>query len=402
MLLRNPFTRDARVLREARSLAGAGHEVTVLALRTPGTAPREQRDGFTIVRAVGGRFAGPTIAGASDGAVSSGRRARRRPAAAVWLRDEVISRRMAAEARRLPADVYHAHDLPMLRAAVVAAAATGARLVYDAHELYPELTGFSAGERARWARLEGRLIRLPDAVVVPSGARAEEFVRLYGIGRPTVVMNCPPAPGSVDAAASPLAAMRRPGELLAVYAGGFTPNRGIDNLIRAAASSEGIRLALYGWGPLEPSLRALVSSLPAATEHIAFCGAIEPDEVVAVVAGADVGCAPYIPIGRNNELAAPNKLFEYLHAGLAVAASDLPDVARVVREHDVGELFDAADAGSIAAALGRMREPARLAAARENARRAAPLYTWESQARELLGLYERLALERGATPSSGR
>ncbi|MGH2728007.1 MAG: hypothetical protein ACRDKS_13630, partial [Actinomycetota bacterium] len=64
MLLRNLFVRDARVLREARELVRAGHDVTVVAMHAGDLALEEERDGVRIVRAVrAGRLAGPTILG---------------------------------------------------------------------------------------------------------------------------------------------------------------------------------------------------------------------------------------------------------------------------------------------------------------------------------------------------
>jgi glycosyltransferase involved in cell wall biosynthesis len=387
MLLRNPFTRDVRVLREARSLASAGHEVTVLALRAPGLPDVERRDGFEVRRAVeAGLMAGPTIRAAAGG---RGRRLPR-PAAVVWLRDRLLERRLARAAMAVAADVYHAHDLNTLEAACRAAACRAARVVYDAHELYPDLTGLAPRERARWRRVEERLVRRVDAVLAPSPARAEVLERRYGV-RPLVVMNCPPRGSAPDPAASPLAALRRPGERLLVYAGGYTPNRGLENLLRAMVGLEGCRLAMLGWGPLEGTLRAEARAAGVA-DRVSFLPPVEGDRVVATLAGADVGLAPYLPIGLNNRLAAPNKLFEYLHAGLAVAGSDLPDIRRVVLEHRVGALFDAADPGSIARAVaGLVASPEELRAMRRRALEAAPRYCWEEQEAVLVALYERLA-----------
>jgi len=401
MLLRNPFTRDARVLREARTLAAAGHAVTVIAVRARGLPAMERRDGFAIDRAVAaGRLAGPTITGqaagpAAGGAMSrrrpaaGGAMSRRRPASAVWLRDRTLTRSFTRAALARPADVYHAHDLTVLEPALRAARAHGARLVYDAHELYPELTGLAKSERARWARLERRLIREPDVVIVPSPARADAMAERYGIERPVVIMNAPEAGPVPDPAASPLAVLRQAGETLLVYAGGFTPNRGLENVVRALEALPTCRLTMIGWGPLEPELRA-VAARSGAEARVEFLPAVEPDQVVATIAGADIGLAPYIPIGLNNQLAAPNKLAEYLHAGLAVAASDLPDVRALVQRHAVGTLFDATSPTSIAAAIGELLEPGRLEKAKAAARAAAPGYTWERQAEVLLGVYEKL------------
>jgi glycosyltransferase involved in cell wall biosynthesis len=382
MLLRNPFTRDARVLREARSLARAGHEVTVIAMRAPTLPDREERDGFTVLRRVGGgTLAGPTIAGAAGGRV----RALPRPAIAVAVRDAILARAFYRAALEQPADVYHAHDLNTLEPAARACGARGARLVYDAHELYPDLTGFGPRERAHWSKLETRLIGRAAAVIVPSHGRADEMRRRYGVS-PVVVMNCPDVSRSVTADGR-LNVLRNGTEPLIVYAGGYSPNRGLENVIDATATIAKGRLVMIGWGPLEPALRARASR----NDRVVFVDPVDPDDLVPIVAGADIGVATYLPVGLNNQLAAPNKLFEYLHAGLAIAASDLPDIRRVVAEDDVGTLFDASDPVSVASAIDELTaSPNRLERAKANARAAAPKYTWEAQAQTLLEIYEGL------------
>jgi glycosyltransferase involved in cell wall biosynthesis len=380
MLVRNAFVRDPRVLREARSLASSGYEVTVVALRYGDLPIRETRDGFVVLRSVkAGVLAGPTIRSVGGGGTS---RKLPRPSLAVRLRDELLAARMTRAAMSVPADVYHAHDLNTLVPAIAAARRHGARVVYDAHELYPDLTGLAPRESQRWRRVEERSIRSADEVVVPSSALGEELVRRYGIGSPHVVMNCPDVSHAPSRGDGVLSALRREGETLVVYSGGYTPNRGLENLVRAADRLPGCRLAMLGWGPLEPRLRA------DASDRVRFLEPVAPDDVVPTLAGGDVGVAPGLPIGLNNELGAPNKLFEYLHAGLAVAASDLPQIGEIVRRHGVGTLFDASDPESIArairAAIGNLDEYRRRAAA------AAPLYTWSQQEAVLLQLYESL------------
>lgn len=387
MLVRNAMTRDARVAREASSLGAAGHRVTVLCLSASGLPTWEEREGYVVARLVSpGGLAGPTIRSESAAAPAPPRR-RFRLEFAVRRRDRTLSRAFERAARRFDAEAFHAHDLNTLEPAARAAAARGARLVYDAHELYPEITGFSPRERKRWSALERELITKPDVVIAASGSRADEMSRRYGVARPLVVMNCPRSGPAPDPAASALAAARRPGRTLFVYAGGFTPNRALEHLVRAVREAgDGVALAMIGWGPLEGALRA------AAGDRVEFLPPVAPDEVIPLIAGADAGVVSYLPVGRNNELAAPNKLFEYLHAGLAVVASDLPDIRQVVEAHDVGVLFDPADEGSIVRALREVASSeARRQAMRERARAAAPLYTWEAQERVLLEAYERLA-----------
>ncbi|HSA50848.1 MAG TPA: glycosyltransferase, partial [Yinghuangia sp.] len=88
----------------------------------------------------------------------------------------------------------------------------------------------------------------------------------------------------------------------------------------------------------------------------------------------------------------PNKLFHAVRAGVPVVATDVRELARVVREHDLGTLYRPGDAGSLAAAIGEAREryPQLLA----NVRAAEPLLSWEHDAKILLGVYD--ALRTGA------
>ena len=77
------------------------------------------------------------------------------------------------------------------------------------------------------------------------------------------------------------------------------------------------------------------------------------------------------PLTRNAELSSPNKLFEYLMAGLAVVAPDLPGLRWLERD-ELGVLFEAASPASFAGALEALAaDRARLARLRANARRAA-------------------------------
>src|SRR5947208_14617507 len=105
MIVRNPSVRDPRVLREARTLASAGHDVTIIATTQPGVPAREERDGFRIRRVdpvpawMRRAFRRPPIPLQSgDGGDPSGGRAAggssRRPALAVAVRDAIVTRQL--------------------------------------------------------------------------------------------------------------------------------------------------------------------------------------------------------------------------------------------------------------------------------------------------------------------
>jgi glycosyltransferase involved in cell wall biosynthesis len=87
------------------------------------------------------------------------------------------------------------------------------------------------------------------------------------------------------------------------------------------------------------------------------------------LAGFDVGIVSTRPLTRNDELAAPNKLFEYLMAGLAVAVPRLPGIAEMIDGEDVGVTFEPGSPASLGQVLTELAaNPDRVTALKQRAR----------------------------------
>lgn len=86
-----------------------------------------------------------------------------------------------------------------------------------------------------------------------------------------------------------------------------------------------------------------------------------PDEVVEFLATADVGVHPLLAGIPNHEMALPNKLFEYVHAGLPIVVTDLRELGSFVRKHGLGEAFRSGDPADMAAGVEKgARQPGAL------------------------------------------
>ena len=405
MFLHNAFTHDTRVLKEARTLAGAGHEVRVLAVRDADSPPCERRDGFTVVRLASdpaptralrrllslsgrdtriGRVAAPLDPRAAGARATLGRTALR-----VHLGLELMRylRLAIGAARAHPAHVYVAHDLETLPAAARAAQWGGARLVYDSHELFSERTAAGPGARLAWRVIERRLIDRADAVITVSDSIADELVRRYGVPRPVVVRNVPSGPPH-DGAASPLREALRidPAAPVVLYLGGLQPGRGLEPLVRSIASVEGAALVLMGPGhPQYVAALREVARRAGTDERTSFAAPVAAGDVVRWASGADVGVAPIQNVSLSYYLSLPNKVFDYIAAGLPVVASDFPEMRRVVRDRGLGALCRPDDPADIARAISwTLHDPARHERLRQAARAAAVELTWEREAEKLL------------------
>jgi glycosyltransferase involved in cell wall biosynthesis len=229
-----------------------------------------------------------------------------------------------------------------------------------------------------------------DGTITTTEARAKFFARAYGIARPVVLQNRPRQQ-------SPQASERIRQELglseawpIVVYQGGVQQGRGLERLARVAAQVPNTYFVFIGGGRLDGSLRSIAAEL-GLEDRVRFIPTVALAELPSYTASADIGVQPIENTCLNHYTTDSNKLFEYVQAGLPVVASDLPEIRRVVREHDLGLLVPAGDSEALAAALNCLVADAdkRRFHAQQSLKAAAAL-SWEQQEGELLALYERV------------
>jgi len=418
---------DSRTWRIASSAARRGHDVTVLA-RSGAGLPDDERhpDGYRIRRisahAVDGlpwplsriarAFRRRMGATPSSGLPPGDRRDAPAAEERVWLPRRVtrdVLRRWAilltirAYAKRAapmapPADLIHGMAYLGIPVAIELARRQRPRprVVYDARDIYVDAANLARMRGlARWAiaRAERGWARRADRVITVNDPYAEVMAERFGVERPLVVWNC-----AYRFVADPQerrfhARLELPAETpIVLYQGGFSRDRGIEQLIDALASMPGVALVLMGYGYLDAELRARAAE-PGLAGRLHVLPAVPPSELLKWVASADVVAMPIQPTTLNHRLTTPNKLFEAMAAGVPLVASDLPGMAGIVRATGCGLLVDPTDSAAIAAACRQILEatPEERGEWRTRARQAADAtYNWEQQAEILLGEYGRL------------
>jgi glycosyltransferase involved in cell wall biosynthesis len=382
-----------RILQEAHSLTAAGYDVRILTRSPDDRDDRGTVDGLPVewvaVRGRDPRFRWLyRLAGVSRGT----------QAAALW---SVLSGRHTFTMRAFPranryrADIYHAHDLNNLEVAYRAAQKTGAKLVYDAHELFPEMANRWVRLRKRyWSRLEGRLLPRVDLAITVNELIAEEMARRYHVQPPLVVLNCPDPPPTFDPNTRYDLIRERLGlpatTPIVLYQGWMSEGRGLENLVRAATLLQDEAVVVFmGYGDYQAALERLAGE--GANGRVRFLPAVPQRDLLAYCASADVGVIPYQAVDLNNYYTSPNKLFDFIQAGLPIVASDLPYLRKVIVGDDLGVVVRLDRPEDYAAAINSVLAlPDRAAQLRANLRRAAPSYTWAAQAAKLVEAYNAL------------
>ncbi|MCL2746259.1 MAG: glycosyltransferase [Coriobacteriia bacterium] len=401
MLVSNDVSIDARVRKEAETLANAGAQVTVIGL---GEEPPEDIVSNAPYRLI---LAQPSLKGKPlqprwgmpdvwypvrvlvNTTVTKYRQKRYAEKIDESGYVSQVSRQdMIEAAAPLNFDVIHAHDLDTLYAGNRIAQEKGALLVYDSHELFTELHFLHPLVKEQCAIVEEEVFPHIDALVTVSpliGQRLREKYQRFDL-EPVVLYN-----GGV-VVMDKVQPVADPVRLF--FQGAFAPDR---NLLELALAMKGLQgkatLSLQGWGPDEEGLRAIIEeySLEDIVEIIPPC---PPFDVVPSAARFDVGVINSIPEDENFLVTLPNKLFDYMSAGLAVASTDLPPIKEILTKEECGITYEQKGAEHTAEVLGNLvGNPEKILQMKKASLAAAPKYAWKAQAEKLIALYVDLRKE---------
>lgn len=300
------------------------------------------------------------------------------------------------QGRLVCADLVQVHDLPALEAGAQLAAEWRVPLVYDAHELYPEQRSFSKVQRDICGEAENRLVRLADLVFAVNESIGQEMAKRYGIPQPRTLLNAidPPAgfnpQGSYNLLREKLGVGRDRKILL--FQGGFAPHRNLEQLVDAMAwvKAPDVNLVMMGFGDFGDVLKVKASKNNLVGKRIHFLPAVPQSELLQHSASADLGIIPYPHVDLNSYYCTPNKLFEFIQAGLPIVANDSPELHRFVGENGFGLVVPTHTSQQIAEAVDQAFASGQLSTWRSNLLARREQYSWSAESRGYLQAMEPL------------
>ncbi len=284
----------------------------------------------------------------------------------------------------MDSDIYHFHD-PDLLSVGAALRRRGKKVIYDAHEDVPRQLKskpwvppcFRSVLSFIFEHYENFFAGRFDHVITATPYIAQRFMR---INPNTTDVNNYPLSGEFDQSCE--WSVRKDE---ACYLGGITKIRGVLEMIKAL---EIANVPLHLCGEYESSeMKDLVHAMPGfsfAVDH----GFLPRNEAQGILRSCKAGLVTYLP-EENHISAQPNKLFEYMAAGVPVIASDFPLWKTIVEGNNCGFCVDPENPKAIATALTTILSDDGLAKAMgENGRMAVEgIYNWTSQEKKLLQIY---------------
>ena len=255
------------------------------------------------------------------------------------------------------ADAFYANDSDTLPACCWAARLRGKKLLFDAHELFPdvpELVGKPRVQRV-WKWVERTCLPRVDAAFTVSQSVAEEYRRRYGVAM-TVVRNLPeriengelrmenyPGAAALNVTGDTPAQFSILNSQLILYQGAVNVGRGVRELVDVIGRLPQCRLVVAGDGDLLDELREYAADKPW-SERIMFLGRVDPNQLHALTTKADMGVCLLEDLGLSYRCALPNRVGDFVQAGVPLLATGFVEIQRVIEHYGIGATTEACPA----------------------------------------------------------
>jgi glycosyltransferase involved in cell wall biosynthesis len=398
VLVSNPCTGDARVLKMARAAAQAGHQVHVFATSGANVSPLEYSQGVNFHRLEWRPSASlqamwwSRLLRRVSRKLSNGAIKRVTPFVKYALFRRIFSEHVA----RIRPEIVHAHDLICLPAAYAAARACGAALVYDAHELEthrnPPLPFL---QKRVVSHVERKYARKAGAVITVGRLVCQELSAHIGRNDVNVLFNSPgldPSPRNIRTD------LRLHDETpLLLYVGKVTDGRGVGDIITLLPRMPGVMFATVG--PCDTRTR---NKLEAQAEVLGVASRfrilppVPFEQVVGYIRGADLGLISVEPVTLSYRYCMPNKLFELSFANVPIIANKLDEIEMYLGEFGNGMVTDFDDKAALPYTIYRMlQSKQQYMLNEEKSALMHEKYSWNVQASKLLSIYDRVLLRGG-------
>ncbi|MCA0970974.1 glycosyltransferase [Halobacillus litoralis] len=342
MVLFKDITYDARVKREARAIAEAGHKVYIYCLFVDFNIPTPRlHDNINIIRIplqikrmrrLNGRKK-PVIRYLNSG---------------VKLYKDLLATKQFYNylqkdllTRDLDIHVIHCHDLNTLQFGTKLKKKFKSILVYDAHEIFNEMASKHVLEKIIGRAIEKQLLKKVDHIITVNSLLKDFLQKSYSLVNRsfTIIQNIPEkANGKTlsDDYFHNLFKLNNSDRIL-YYQGGINPERGLDDCIKALEYlPSNYILILLGDGRLKRELETKVQRDGIYKKRVFFHPQVSSQDLSAYTKLAHIGLVMYENTCKNNYLSTPNKVYEYMQAYLPTVSSNHPGKCSVVKNYQTG------------------------------------------------------------------
>mgnify|MGYP001239212410 CR=1 FL=1 len=286
-------------------------------------------------------------------------------------------------------DLIFANDLDTLPAAFLAAKIRRKKIIYDTHEYFtetPELV-HRPKVQAIWQKIENFIFPKLQVIFTVNDSIAELYKKKYKKNL-QVVRNIPPTYIPYRLKTRKELDLPENKHILILQGTGINKDRGAEEVLTAMQYLQNCILLIIGSGDVLPALQKMTKELKLENKVI-FKTKMPFEELRQYTCNSDLGLAVDKDTNLNYHFSLPNKLFDYIHAGIPVLASDLPELKKIINDYDIGYFLQNHDPKNIAATIEYIFENAeRYKTVKSNTEKAREKLCWENEEKNLLQIIQ--------------
>ncbi|MES2139234.1 MAG: glycosyltransferase [Bacteroidota bacterium] len=290
------------------------------------------------------------------------------------------------------ADVLVANDLDTLLPNYLISKLKFSNLVYDSHELFCEVPELQANPTKKniWKRLERWIFPKLKNVFTVNDSIAKIYGDEYTMEL-KVVRNIPLLSNQIKIHPRSKSDLDLPVEkkIIVLQGAGINIDRGAEEAVESMQYVNNAVLLIIGSGDVLDILKQKVIDLKL-SDKVKFIGKVSFENLLQYTHHADLGLTLDKDTNINYRYSLPNKLFDYIHAGVPVLASDLVEIKKIITQYSIGDCIDSHDPRHIADKINRiLNDTETLQMWKKNTKIAAEDLNWENEELQLITVYEK-------------
>ena len=285
------------------------------------------------------------------------------------------------------ADILVANDLDTLLANYLASMLRKRKLVYDSHEYFtgvPEIVN-RPFVKASWESIEKWIFPKLEVIYTVNESIARLYKEQYGKEIKVIRNVSNKLQLSAKKTREDLG-LPRDKNIIILQGAGINIDRGAEEAVQAMQYVDNALFLIIGGGDVIDTLKEMVAELNL-NDKVKLLGKLPYMEMMQYTQNADLGLTLDKDTNINYRYSLPNKVFDYIQAGIPVLASNLVEVANVVKSYKVGEIVESHEPLVIAQKITEMLTEDKKVAWKENLKAAADELCWEKESLKLKEIY---------------
>ena len=264
-------------------------------------------------------------------------------------------------------------------------------LVYDTHELFTEVPELIHRKKTRsfWLTLEKWMFPKLNFVITVNQSIADIYYKRYKVPI-VVVRNIPNKFKDKKSSSKKELGLPEDQKIIIIQGAGLNVQRGIEEAVLAMHLINNSILIIVGNGDVIPKVKKMVIS-EGLNNKVYFFDKRPYAEMMEFTRVSDLGLALDKPISDNYKYALPNKVFDYIQAGIPILSSDLIEIKNIVQKYNIGKSISMITPEEIAKNINSIfSDHALMNKMKLNCNNAAEIENWENEKLKLSFLLKKI------------